>query len=554
MKLKRKHAVFLVFALFSLVFFLVNLSTIDDYGYFGDEAWGYGFSGAILNYLKTGQNFMEGYSDTPYHGALPYVFGNIFHTFLGERLGMGVPASFRVFPLICYSLTLFVVFLFGYELFGLKAGICAFFMQAINPIYLSHSFNHHYDMGLSFFFLLTCYFFYKSFIQGKKVFIFLTALSFALGFSCKFTIALFFPCVILFLVFLFFFKRSYFFEKVRLAKSNLRWWLAFPFLVGFLSVLFYPWLWSAPLTNLLRLYLYYGKYPFPGSVLFFGKNFINGANMPHYYMITQLIVQLPVIVLLLFSSSVFFIFSKLVRRSDEAVFLPVIFFVFSALFMSVGVGVFKTVHFVYVVPFIALICGFAFSEILQLFSGQKKKNFFIAVVCILVFVAFFNLFSLFPLESSYYNFLVGGTEESFGNFNHVSYSEGNALVIDWVNSNVERGASVYLIGNFDSKFSVFRSDIILVSNSSSADYTVLVGMPYKELVVSEDKVVYAVFRKDAPLIRVIKGGNDLGDQLAEVSYAYGAPLRESAGFAALDKEKQRVMFGRLGFWDIVELI
>jgi hypothetical protein len=196
------------------------------------------------------------------------------------------------------------------------------------------------------------------------------------------------------------------------------------FVIGY-AIMIAAWPWSAlaPL-NPLRGLIDFGEFNYQINTLFNGHVYQMG-NVPRWYVPGYLLIKLPLIMLI--GAAVAAALALLLprpgadgmRRRQETLLLA-LFAIFPVLAEVIDRGPAFTGlrHFLFVVPFFAILAGIGFDDLVTWLAARRRivADAACAVIAGLLLWNAVTLVRLHPYEYLYYNTLVGGLEGASGRF------------------------------------------------------------------------------------------------------------------------------------------
>jgi len=293
-------------------------------------------------------------------------------------------------------------------------------------------------------------------------------------------------------------------------KSGRKAWLvitAYALIVIFAMYLTWPYLWPNPIGHFLETVQVMAQHPWPGNVLFNGKNY-PANDLPALYVPTFLAIQLTEPVWPLFFVGVAVaIFGVAKKRTEslELLALTGIWFIVPLLtFVILRPTLYDNFRqSFFIVPPIFFMAGLAFEQI-------RKPRLQSALIAFLLLPGLIASVKLHPYEYVYYNQFIGGTQAVVDRFEldywGTSYREAaiEANRIAPPNANVWVDGPAHLFNHFA------RSDLHIFSpqEADRADHYDMVvtlarynlektSFPDAPIVykVSRDNAVFAVIRK-----------------------------------------------------------
>ena len=175
--------------------------------------------------------------------------------------------------------------------------------------------------------------------------------------------------------------------------------------------LLWPYLWNDSVARLTAAWEFFRIVGMGNAVLYLGKYYQAGINLPWHYPLIILAVQTPVEILVLAFVGIIAVW-RLWPKKDVYPLLIFIWFV-------VGIGRFalphmviyaKIRHFIDVVPAFFLLVGFGLQIIQKMRYVYLPVHFFLAALSLMLVHLIWIDVIYYPYEPSYFNFLVGGTK------------------------------------------------------------------------------------------------------------------------------------------------
>jgi hypothetical protein len=229
-------------------------------------------------------------------------------------------------------------------------------------------------------------------------------------------------------------------------------WKAVPVLLGYSGIamlvtyLTWPYLWGAPIQNLLRSIEIASDFPWGGKVLFAGIEY-TPASLPRSYLPVLLIIQTPEFSLILFLSGLMIvtlgIFSK---KLDWQKWLVISLWFFLPLLAVIIVR--PTIYdnfrqFLFILPPAFLFIAASLQWILD---HVHNKLLTTIIMIALVLPNIFTLVKLHPFQYSYYNNLVGGLQGAFRRYDTDYWATSYAEATRYLNKTAPTGSTVVVVG------------------------------------------------------------------------------------------------------------
>lgn len=456
MKVNKFLAIFLIPA----AFFLISLFTLKDYGVNWDEPIHFIRGQAYLTYFLTGKTNYQKLSERPSyfqntsldaayylnddsgHPPLNGILAAFSNLIFYQKLNiLSDIDSYHLFNILAATVMVVTVAIFAYESLGSLAAVVSGLALTTYPLFFSEAHFNIKDPPEAAFFAASILFFWLSLKKFEWKWLVLSAAAFAFSFSMKFNI-LFLPFIIFpYLVVKYWggFKKT--FSKI--SKSYYLGVLGSIIIIAVIFVGSWPFLWSDPVNNFLKIFLYYkgigtGAANFPGYVF-------RGFDL---YPIFWIITTTPPLVLLLSALGIAGTVLSW-KKSDKTIFLWLLWFLLPIIRVTLpGSTIYGGVRQIFeYIPAMALLAGYGAKIIYD--SVSKKYNKFLVFVLILFFVPhIIVLIKLHPNENVYFNRIIGGLPGAVvKNVPNWGNSYGNAYwqAVKWMNLNSEKDSELALV-------------------------------------------------------------------------------------------------------------
>lgn len=398
----------------------------------------------------------------PLNGILAAFTNKIFYQQLGI---LGDLYSHHVFEVFAYFLIVAGVGIFVYSLFGTLPSIVASAFLALYPLFLGESHFNIKDPVLTSFFGLTIIFMYFGIVRGKKLLILISALFAGLSLGTKFN-ALFLPLIILPWLFLYWWRV----KKFKIKKKMIFTLLICALLPAAIVYLSWPYLWFRGWDGIENIFSYYisegiGVFDTQSNYLFLGFNF---------FPLIWIFYTTPIPVLILSGTGIFWLAKNLNKKKNHTYLLIFAWFFIPVLRVTIpNTAIYGGVrHIMEFIPALAIMAGVGAYGLLKIARNSYQSLAKMLIFSSIIFV-FFEMVKIHPNENVYFNQIVGGLPgakqrnipywgNSFGNV----YKQG----IDWLNENVEKGAKLGLPigGTVNLPRETLRKDINLSNDNFSA--------------------------------------------------------------------------------------
>lgn len=290
-------------------------------------------------------------------------------------------------------------------------------------------------------------------------------------------------------------------------------WVALLLVAGFVFFLSWPWLWDRPAGKLIEEWTFFRSVGLNMPVLMLGTVYRAGINLPGIYPFVILLVQSPVELTVLAIVGMGWATGEFIKRKNMVPMLFVFWFWLGmARFSLPGMIIYARVrHFIDVMPAFFVLAGFGIS-----FFVHKYRALVLLLALVVLHEAWISV-RLFPYESSYFNFLVGGTkrvaEKSLFDVGPTSaIKEGMEFIAGESGGEqtsvyacqLTHVARFYARSNISLTRAPEKARYALVSNSPSwFDGAILFGK-------TNHRTVYTVRRNGADLLYVFENTNGRG--------------------------------------------
>jgi|WetSurSiteA1Bulk_404760.scaffolds.fasta_scaffold08737_2 hypothetical protein len=473
-----------------ILFFLIGLFTLSDYGLNVDEPIHFIRGQAYLHYLTTGKleysekdlsqkrvSYWKNYIYTPkyflkkdtghpsFNDIMAAGFNNIFY----ERLGIiGDLEAYHLFELTISSLLITFIYFVVEARFGIFPATISALSLFLYPLYFAESKFNIKDPIETVFFSFSLYYLFKAFTGIKKRDLFIGIIFFAFAFATKFNV-LFLPFILIpALLF-------HYFKKLRLSMGKIIklyplgfYFLLFisPLIIFGIYIYFRPYVWADPLNHVIETFKYYkdigvGVDGFPDK-----RFIINGWNLYAPYFIS---ITTPLQMLALGFVGLIYSVKKCFVKNDP--FYPFVLFWLIVPIMRVmvpGMTIYSGVRQIMeYIPALAILIGigvYAITDIIKLRFKKINIKYLYCFILGIYLPLVLTLIKIHPNENIYMNVFVGGlrgaydkkiqgTGETMGNI----YLQG----IEWLNQNAESGSELGIAVGLSSNipWNYLRADI-----------------------------------------------------------------------------------------------
>lgn len=386
--------------------------------------------------------------------------------------------NFLVFFISC----IFFYFLLS-KRFSQTLSIIGLIFLILSPRIFTESFYNLKDVLFLSFFIISLFYAINFIDKLSYKNAFLSGLFCALAISVR-VLAIIVPFIVIF-----FFILSAL-DKNKFLKNNIYKLIIFLFSLVIFTILFWPYLWTDPLTNFITTLKSMSSYQWRGGIFYLG-NYVSGLNLPWHYPIVWISVSTPIIYLLLFLLGSLLILFKLFSNflnlsnnnetndlwSGRKERMDVIFFIifYFTIFLIIQInatlyGGWRHLYFIYPCLIFVSIRGLEFiSKILS------QKNLIFFILPFLLYTSIW-MFKNHPYQFAYFNVLAGKNLQN--NFELDYWGISNKSALSFIVNNTNKKVNVFVLSSSPYEFSLLmladdkRSKIAFVSNLHEADFLV----------------------------------------------------------------------------------
>lgn len=555
MKIKRR---FLIAFLLSFFYFIIHLVIINDYGLSWDFHYHF-YAG--LHHLGLSVPSISEIPSVPFTSPDPRLtiddpfgpFTQIIPTFsyliFYEKLHILPFDSAYNFPMMLVgSLGVGLLFLFLSEAIGTAVAFFSSLFLALLPSYFGYLHNNMKDIPSAFTFILCIYLFWKLVKKRRAKDLIFAVFSFALAFNTKIN-AILIP-VVCFVWYVLIDWRNI----LKVIRGKI---ILYFILSPLVAVLLWLSFWKDPIGKLLELPHFYSRNTLNMPVLFMGKIFRSGINIPWYYPFVYIFIKMPIPILFSFVIGLFICWYKILKKKDNFSLLLVVWFFLPLLRYSIPkAGAIDGIrHFMEVVYPLCAIAGVGFVAtcrylnkvikkrncvyfvIPNLFRNpikilkqvqddkvsvqnddrnRKKLTTFILSSIIFVLLVI-NIIHFHPYQTSFFNSFIGGIKGAEGKFDIDFWGTPQKETMFWLNKNAKLNAVVRVVMAQSSAGMYLREDLRKIMNSKDiweSDYTVVLNkesffslypvVDYIKKKTKENKLVFTRKIDGVPLVWVFK--------------------------------------------------
>ena len=472
-------------------FFLLGTFIFDDYGISWDEASHRGNGFVSLNYIRNllSLNEYPGFPELKDYFSQSYgVIFDLPMAYLEKLFHIEDPKSYFLMRHFSNFIIFFISNICFYFLlkkrFSFELSVLGLLFLVLSPRIFADSFYNMKDLVFMSLFIIGVYF-SVNFLNNIT---YKNSLMAALVCSLAITSRIMAIIIPFFIIFFFILEsldnKKYFFKNVNK-------FFLFLFLLLCITFVFWPYLWTDPITNFIKTFNSMSSYIWRGSILYQG-NYISALNLPWHYSLVWIFITTPLLYLLLFIIGLLLITTRFVKhflnvtdknmstnlwngnyeRTDLFIFLilcSTLFFVIEI--NSTLYGGWRHLYFIYPCLIYISVAG------LELINKYIiKKYLFIFVLPFLIHV-FIWMFNNHPYQFAYFNLLSGKNINSKFEIDYWGLSNKDALLHI---VKIDKGNNIKIYINSDSPYyfslsllnKEHRDRIEFVDSIDGADYLV----------------------------------------------------------------------------------
>lgn len=266
----------------------------------------------------------------------------------------------------------------------------------------------------------------------------------------------------------------------------------------------WPWLWDNPVGKLQEVWQFFKVVGYQLPVLYLGKLYAAGVDLPKEYPFAILLFQTPIEI------SVLFLVGTIIAFKKPWGFLVLIWFWFGmSRFFVPGVLIYAKVrHFIDVMPAFFILAGYGLSFFHKLLKLPKLLK--CLIIGLILIHELIIITRLFPYEPSYFNALIGGargvSEKHL--FDIEYWGSGVKEAMEYINAN-DPEARVYACGLRHVAQLYEKGSVRVALDGSEATTVILPNSPSffgpaLDFHKKNDTIVHTVVRDGAELYFVFK--------------------------------------------------
>ena len=363
--------------------------------------------------------------------------------------------------------------------FGLFAAMFLFF----SPRIFAESFYNHKDLIFLSFFIISLYYGIKFYRLPN----FKNAIFFSIATALAVDIRIMGTVIVPIIITLTYLKNTK--NKKKIISSLL---VFFSSLI-FFTVLFWPYLWSNPLLNFIKVFKTLGSYGYGGYNFYFGDYYL-ASNTPWHYILVWISITTPVFYLVLFVYGFFNYTSKFFKIIESYIETNSINHLFEEesrgedlIYYSLLIAPILIVivldstlyngwrHLFFIYPCLLIIAINGLNLIKNKFFHNKDFYFYTFFVLFMGHIIF-TMYKYHPHQNIYFNFLAGKNTEKYFEFDYWGLS--NKQAFEYIISNDDKkiitigSAGPISLENSLQILNIDKRERILITKNSEADYII----------------------------------------------------------------------------------
>ncbi len=253
-------------------------------------------------------------------------------------------------------------------------------------------------------------------------------------------------------------------------------WKAIPALLGYAGIamlvtyLTWPYLWRAPIQNLIRSLMVASDFPWGGKVLFAGIEYAP-PTLPRSYLPVLFAIQTPEFSLILFLSGLLIVaLGILSRKLDWQKWLVIALWFFLPLLAVIILRPMMYDNFRQFLFILPPAFVFIAASLQWILDHVHNKLLTIIIMIALVLPNIYTLVKLHPFQYSYYNNLVGGLQGAFRNYDTDYWATSYKEATGFLNTTAPTGSTVVVVGPSQIVEHYARKDLV-IKDLDTMDYS-----------------------------------------------------------------------------------
>jgi hypothetical protein len=469
--------------IFFFIFLIAGILIFRDYGISWDESTHRETGMISFNYLFHGNKSLLDYEHRYYGVAfeLPLIF---FEKILKLENLRDVFFMRHLFIFLVFFGGVYFFYRICKDYFkDWRVGVIGCLSLILSPRIFADSFYNSMDIAFLSVFIISAYTLIK-WIEKKSFFrIFIHA------FVCAILID-----IRILGVLILFFTFSVFCYDFIFGNNNWRNKLIHLFLYGilvlFFVIIFWPYLWSSPITNFEKAFYVMGHTPYNNTVLYLG-NYVDASNLPWHYIPVWLILTTPLLYLVGFILGLLllvFYFLKFrwsnydyLQKQENIIFLLWFFIPLICIILLKSTLYDGWRHMFFIYPAFLIISIEGIIGIYKIIKGFGKKYRIFNMLLVLAIIGslFFSFFFIaynHPHENVYFNFLAGSPENIRNNFELDYWGLSYRTALQYILKADNRSSINIIVENIPGVYNSYlltsseKARLNYVTSTKNADY------------------------------------------------------------------------------------
>ena len=394
----------------------------------------------------------------------------------------------------------FIIFFIGVYFFYLigkfrfndwRIGLLGSVFLVLSPRIFAESFYNNKDVAFMSLFIISLYCCLKFIYKPNLKHAFTLALSSAFATDLR-LMGIILPFLTLFFIIILSLREKNFLKK------NFFITLVFLVLVFSFIIIFWPYLWSDPITNFFLAFNKFSNFPWAGKNLYFSQ-YVDASYVPWHYSLTWISITTPFLYVVLFVFGFSIALTRIIKRllnieehkklhdlwrgKKEMLDLMILLNFFLPIFLVI---IFNSTlldgwrHLYFVYPSFLLLSLYGFKQITRIFKKKNFHNYFILLVILTLAINVVNMIKIHPYQNVYFNFLAGKKIENKFEVDYWALSNKQALEFILLNNNKDY-YKIYPAShmNINTSKLIFsnlkKKKIKIVNKKSEADFIISNG-------------------------------------------------------------------------------
>ncbi len=508
--MKNKFGVLLVSVLISLMFFLIGLSAINDFGETTDEKfdqnigewylWDWptkGITGLNDRFIPLQRN---------YGPFFDKIVVSSFVYFSKEHQILKPVASYHLPVLIVSSLALFIVFWLSYQNWGFLTAVISSLTLGSMPRFIGDSQNNLKDTPLMTLFAASVLGYFMAINTGNIIIFIIAGVLLGLTYTIKINGLIIIP-----VIGLWYLLNHSLIDLKGYVKFGIKFLVSL--IAAFLTILtVWPYYRYEPAKRFIETYLTFKDHVWNEKVLYLGQLY-RGQELPWHFPFVMLGVTLPTAYLLLFLGAVVLSARLIIKdkKYRKSLSLLLLWFVFPPVVQILsGAPMYDGIrHYLISLPPMAMLIAFT---IYYLTKKLPSYRWHILIVWVIIFGFIIKTNIRFhPYEIVYFNSLAGGVSGAYYQFDLDYWGQSLKEAAEWVNNNLPDGSRIMLAVPMDHHFPVDRSRFQLVRENPDYKVSLIRGMlddwdPLREnnYLYPSGPPIYSIVVDGGTILRIFK--------------------------------------------------